>query len=76
VIKRIYPKTKSGFDVSVKTDVLGIPACKSEATEADMMRKKFLPPRTEGEYYVSFNGLDKETKRKAYKHQNWYAENV
>jgi hypothetical protein len=31
------------------------------------MMKKLLPPQTEGEYYVSFNGLDKEMKRKAYK---------
>jgi hypothetical protein len=31
-IKQIYPKTTSGFDVSVKTDVLGIRACKSKAT--------------------------------------------
>jgi hypothetical protein len=43
-IKWIYPKTTSGFDVSVKTDVLGIRACKSEATEADTMMKKLLPP--------------------------------
>jgi hypothetical protein len=75
-IERIYPKTMCGFDVSVKTDVLGIRACKSEATEADTMKKKILPPQTEGEYYVSFNGLDEEMKRKAYKHQNWYAEKV
>jgi hypothetical protein len=75
-IKRIFPKTMSGFDVPVKTDVLGIRACKSKATEADMMMQKLLPPRMEGEYYVSFNGLDEETKRKAYKHQNWYAEKV
>jgi hypothetical protein len=75
-IERIYPKTMCGFDVSVKTDVLGIRACKSEATEADTMKKKILPPRTEGEYYVSFNGLDEEMKWKAYKHQNWYAEKV
>jgi hypothetical protein len=70
-IKRIYPKTTSGFDVSVKTDVLGIRACKSEAAKADMIMKKLLPPRTAGECYVSFNGLDKETKQKAYKHLNW-----
>jgi hypothetical protein len=75
-IERIYPKTMSGFDVSVKTDVLSIRACKSKATEADTMMKKLLPPQTEGEYYVSFNGLDEEMKRKAYKHQNWYAEKV
>jgi hypothetical protein len=49
VIESIYPKAKSGFDVSVKTDVLGIPACKSKATEADTMMKKLLPPQTEGE---------------------------
>jgi hypothetical protein len=63
-----------GFDVSVKTDVLGIWACKSEATNADIMMQKLLPPWPEGEYYVSFHGLDEETKRKAYKHQNWYAD--
>jgi hypothetical protein len=43
-IEWVYPKTTSGFDVSVKTDVLGIRACKSEATEADTMMKKLLPP--------------------------------
>jgi hypothetical protein len=41
-----------------------------------MMMQKLLPPRMDGENYVSFNGLDEETKRKAYKHQNWYAEKV
>jgi hypothetical protein len=75
-IEWIFPKTTSGFDVPVKTDVLGIQACKSEATKADMMMQMLLPPRTEGEYYVSFNGLDEETKCKAYKHQNWYVEKV
>jgi hypothetical protein len=49
VIKRFFPMTTSGFDVPGKTDVLGIRACKSEATEADMMMQKLLPPRTEGE---------------------------
>jgi hypothetical protein len=75
-IKWIYPKTTNGFDVSVKTNVLGIRACKSEATDADIMMQKLLPPRLEGEYYISFHGLDEEMKRKAYKHQNWYAEKV
>jgi hypothetical protein len=45
----IYPKTTSRFEVSVKTDVLSIHACKSDATEADMMMQKLLPPRTDGE---------------------------
>jgi hypothetical protein len=75
-IKWIYPKTMSRFEVSVKTDVLSICACKSDATEADMTMQKLLPPRTDGEYYVSFNGLDEEMKRNAYKHQNWYAKKV
>jgi hypothetical protein len=44
VIEQIYPKTMSGFEVSVKTDVLGIQACKSKATKADTMMKKLLPP--------------------------------
>jgi hypothetical protein len=43
-IKWIYPKTMSGFDVSVKTHVLGILACKSEAKDADIMMQKLLPP--------------------------------
>jgi hypothetical protein len=51
-IKRIYPKTTSGFHVSIKTYVLGIRACKSEATKADTMMKNLLPPQTAGEYYV------------------------
>jgi hypothetical protein len=41
--KRIYPKITSRFEVSVKTDVLGIRACKSDATEADMMMQKLWP---------------------------------
>jgi hypothetical protein len=44
VIEWIYPKTMSRFDVSVKTNVLGIQACKSEATDADIMMQKLLPP--------------------------------
>jgi hypothetical protein len=43
-IEWIYPKTMSGFDVSIKTDVLGIRACKSELTDADIMMQKLLPP--------------------------------
>jgi hypothetical protein len=56
--------TLSGFDASVKTDVLGIWACKSEAKEADMAMQKLLPPKAEGEYYVSYNGLDEDIKAK------------
>jgi hypothetical protein len=52
-VKWIYPKMLSSFDVSVQTDVLGIRACKSEAKEADMVMQKLLPPKVEGEYYVS-----------------------
>jgi hypothetical protein len=40
------------------------------------MMQKLLPPWLEGEYYASFHGLDEETKQKANKHQNWYAEKV
>ncbi len=63
-VERIYPMTLSGFDASVKTDVLGIWACKSEAKKADMAMQKLLPPKAEGEYYVSYNGLDEDIKAK------------
>jgi hypothetical protein len=39
------------------------------------MMQKLLPPRVEGKYYVSFDGLEDETK-KAYRHQNWYTQLV
>lgn len=67
-IEWIFPKTMSGFDGSIKTDVLGIWACKFEAKEADLMMQKLLPPWAEGKYYVSFDWLEEETKKKAYKH--------
>jgi hypothetical protein len=38
--------------------------------------KKLLPPQVEGEYYVSFNGLDDDLKYKTYQHQNWYTHKV
>jgi hypothetical protein len=76
VVQLIYPKTLSGFDAYVKTDVLDIRACKSKAKEADMAMQKLLPPMAEGEYYVSYNGLDEDVKAKTYQHQNWYAKKV
>ncbi len=76
VVELIYPKTLSGFDASVKTDVLDIRACKSKAKEANMAMQNLLPPMVEGEYYVSYNGLDEDVKAKTYKHQNWYAKKV
>ena len=75
-VERIFPKTESGFNGVTKTDVLGIRACKSEAEAADKMMKKLLPPQAEGEYYVSFQGLDDDAKHKTYQHQNWYTHKV
>ena len=75
-VERIFPRTESGFDGAIKTDVLGIRACKSEAETADKMMKKLLPLQVEGEYYVSFKGLDDGAKFKAYQHQNWYTHKV
>jgi hypothetical protein len=75
-VECIFPKTESGFNGVTKTDVLGIWACKSEAEAADKMMKKLLPPQAEGEYYVSFQGLDDYAKHKTYQHQNWYTHRV
>jgi hypothetical protein len=41
-----------------------------------MAMQKLLPQKAEGEYYVNYNGLDKEIKAMTYKHQNWYAKKV
>jgi hypothetical protein len=40
------------------------------------MMKKLLPPQVEGEYYVSFKGLNDDLKYKTYQHQNWYTHKV
>jgi hypothetical protein len=59
-VERIFPKTVCGFN----------------AEAADKMMKKLLPPQAEGEYYVSFQGLDDNAKQKTYQHQNWYTHRV
>ena len=41
-----------------------------------MAMQKLLPQKAEGEYYVSYNGLDKDIKAMTYKHQNWYTKKV
>jgi hypothetical protein len=53
---------ENGFDGVTKTDVLGIRVCKSNAEAADKMMKKLLPPQVKGEYYVSFKGLNDDSK--------------
>jgi hypothetical protein len=60
----------------VKTDVLTIRVCKTDAKVVDKALEKLLPPKLEGEYYVSYSGLDDELKRKVYNHQNWYKKKV
>jgi hypothetical protein len=76
VIERIFPKTTGGFEMPVKTDVLAIRVCKTDAKVVDKALVRLLPPKPEEEYYVSYLGLDEELKRKVYKHQNWYKKNV
>ena len=76
VVERIFPKTTNGFETSVKTDVLAIRVCKTDAKVVDKALAKLLPPKPEGEYYVSYSGLDDELKRKVYNHQNWYKKKV
>ena len=76
VIEWIYPKMTSVFDEMVKTDVLVIRVSKKDMGAVDKVMTKLLPPQPEGEYYVSFIGLDDEMKWKVYMHQNWYRCNV
>ena len=76
VVERIFPKTTNGFKTLVKTDVLAIHVCKTDAKVVDKALEKLLPPKPEGEYYVSYSGLDEELKWKVYKHQNWYKKKV
>ena len=76
VVECIFPKTMNGFEMSVKTDVLAIRVCKTDAKVVDKALEKLLPPKPEGEYYVSYLGLDDELKRKVYNHQNWYKKKV
>jgi hypothetical protein len=76
VIECIFPKTTGGFERPVKTDVLAIRVCKTDTKAVDKALARLLPPKPEGEYYVSYSGLDDELKRKVYKHQNWYKKTV
>jgi hypothetical protein len=76
VIECIFPKTTGGFEMLVKTDVLAIRVCKTDAKVVDKALARLLPPKPEGEYYVSYLGLDEELKQKVYKHQNWYKKKV
>jgi hypothetical protein len=71
VIECIFPKTMGGFEMPVKTDVLAIRVCKTATKVVDKALVRLLPPKPEGEYYVSYLGLDEELKWKVYKHQNW-----
>jgi hypothetical protein len=76
VVECIFPKTMNGFKTSVKTDVLTIHVCKTDAKVVDKALEKLLPPKPEGEYYVSYSGLDNKLKQKVYNHQNWYKKKV
>jgi hypothetical protein len=53
----------------VKTDVIGIKVCKSDAMVVDKVFAKLYPPQPEGVYYVSYTNLDEDVKQKVYKHQ-------
>ena len=70
VIEHIFPKTMGGFETPVKMDVLAIRVCKTDAKVVDKALVRLLPPKLEGEYCVSYLGLDEELKRKVYNHQN------
>jgi hypothetical protein len=76
VVERIFPKTTNGFEMLVKTDVLAICVCKTDAKVVDKALEKLLLPKPEGEYYVSYSGLDDKLKQKVYNHQNWYKKKV
>jgi hypothetical protein len=76
VVERILPKTANGFEMSVKTDVLAIRVCKTDAKVVDKALEKLLLPKLEGEYYMSHLGLDNKLKQKVYNHQNWYKKKV
>jgi hypothetical protein len=76
VIECIFLKTMGGFETPVKMDVLAIRVCKTDAKVVDKALVRLLPPKPEGEYYVSYLGLDEELKWKVYKHQNWYKKKV
>ena len=68
-IEWIYPKMTSRFDSMVKMDVL----VKMDTGTVDEVMTQLLPPQPEGEYYVSFMGLDDEMKRKVYMHQTQFS---
>jgi hypothetical protein len=62
VVECSFLKTMNGFKTSVKTDVLAIRVCKTDAKVVDKALEKLLLPKPEGEYYVSYSGLDDELK--------------
>jgi hypothetical protein len=64
----IYPKTTTGFDDPVKTNMLAIGVSKTDVITIDLAMVYLLPPQVEGVYYVSYLDLDHEVKCKAYKH--------
>jgi hypothetical protein len=76
VVERIYPKTTSGFDETVKTDVLAIRVSRTDLRMIDDAMTRVLSPRAEGKFYVSFVGLEEAAKRTTFLHQNWYLEQV
>jgi hypothetical protein len=75
-LERIHPKVQGGYEAKVKTDVIGIQVCKSDATAVDKAFMKLYPPQPEGVYYVSYTNLDKDIKRKVYKHNNWHSKKI
>jgi hypothetical protein len=62
VVEHIFLKTTNSFKTLVKTDVLAIRVCKTDAKVVDKALEKLLPPKPEGEYYVSYLGLDDKLK--------------
>jgi hypothetical protein len=75
-LERIHPKVQGGFEATVKTDVIGIRVCKSDAMAVDKAFVKLYPPQPEGVYYVCYTNLDKYIKRKVYKQNNWHSKKI
>jgi hypothetical protein len=73
----VYTKSTGRiFEDSVKTDVIGIRVCKSDAKVVDKAFAKLYPQQPEGVYYVSYTNLDDDVKRKVHKHNNWHSEKI
>jgi hypothetical protein len=77
VLQVMYPKMTTGFDSSMKTEVVGVRTTKEDATAVDAAFARLFPADTTGEFYVSFlQETEEDILRVVYGRQNQWLQTV